>query len=220
MDVILVIIMIMTSGIVQTDNFVVDAGELSLSREVAQQAESHRRNIALKWTGREPPPWTIPCLFFVTQGENQKFWGQMYHFKGEVRGIAIRGSRDEIFNILIPHEIAHAVMVDYFGDMPRWFDEGIAVSCEKNTPARLGIMGKPVPLRELFVQTSYPADWSPFYAQSYYITMYLYNTYGKDKLFEFVRQGILLGWDAASYKVFGIDLESLDGAWRKQIDTQ
>lgn len=201
---------------VRTENFFVDAPTPKLAREIAKQAEVHRETIANRLTGGTLPTWRTPCLLFVSlQG---KPWAWTYHFNGDLRGISIRGSREEVFNRSLPHEITHAILVTYFGsDVPRWADEGMAVASEKDCPCRLRGRCGNQSLRELFSVTSYPDDWELFYGQSYSVVNYLVNTYGREKFLTFVRMGIRDGWESACQHCFKLSVSELDTLWNKWI---
>lgn len=202
----------------RTNNFVVDAPTDELAQEIANQAEVHRRELAIRWTGEELPDWETPCLLFVAIEE--KPWAWTYHHGGEVRGMSIRGSREDIFNHSLPHEICHTVLLTYFGDtLPRWCDEGIAVSSEIDCPHRLnGRWGKQ-PLSQLFEVKRYPEDWESFYGQGFSVTKYIIEKHGRPKFFRFIRQGCRLGWDKACNLTLKTTLAKMDHEWRQWHDS-
>lgn len=201
--------------IIKTENFIIDSPAFELSQEIGKQAEDYRRQIARKWIGRELPTWIIPCIIFVSLENNNYAW--TYHYQGQLRGISIRGSREDIFKHSLPHEITHAVMLTYFGEtLPRWCDEGLAVCGEKDCPHRLqGRWGKQ-PLRDLFEVQDYPREWEPFYGQGYSVTIYLIKKYDHQILFKFIRQGkSTLGWEEACRINLRCSIKELDVSWRK-----
>lgn len=201
---------------VKTPNFIVDGPVTELTQEVARRAEDYRRKIAVEWIGRELPQWNIPCLLFVSVEDGSKSWAWTYHFKGEIRGIVIRGTREEIFEHSLPHELTHAVTLSYFGDyIPRWADEGMAVSGECDCPKRLHGRWGNKPLRDLFTTTDYPDDWEPFYGQGYSVTTYITKTYGRPLFFEFIRQGGRQGWEKSCENVLKTKLDDLENDWKQ-----
>src|SRR5262245_22659053 len=50
----------------ETANFVVTAASFQIAKQVAVQAEHHRKELARLWLGRELPPWDTPCHIHVT----------------------------------------------------------------------------------------------------------------------------------------------------------
>src|SRR6185503_14563998 len=45
----------------KTTNFVVSAPTPELAKEIGDQAEVYRKQLANEWLGKELPPWSKPC---------------------------------------------------------------------------------------------------------------------------------------------------------------
>ena len=45
----------------KTTNFTVSAPTPQLAKEIGDQAEVYRKQLAIEWLGQELPPWSKPC---------------------------------------------------------------------------------------------------------------------------------------------------------------
>src|SRR5437763_13268480 len=50
----------------KTTNFVVSAPSPELAKEIGDQAEVYRHQLAIEWIGKELPPWSKPCPINAT----------------------------------------------------------------------------------------------------------------------------------------------------------
>lgn len=205
------------NNVVRTEHFIVDADSTSLAREVGEEAERLFEEIVDKWAGGKIEHYTFPCLIVVDEIDDcMKPWAYTYSFGGDVRGISIRASHQEIMDNSLPHEITHFVVITHYeGKLPLWADEGIAMSSERDCPARLGGKCGQSSLFQLFTTDIYPSEWRPFYGQSYSVTNYLVQEYGVDKFIKFSRQGNSIGWDTCSRLHFEVSVGILQKNWRK-----
>lgn len=202
-----------------TTNFVVTAESVPFARQVAETAESSRRELAILWLGVELPAWSAPCPIHVKSGERLGAGGETsFTFKGnEVFGwtMKIQGTRERILDSVVPHEVSHMILASYFRrPVPRWIDEGAATSieadAERSNYRRMLIeflnTSKGIPFNKMVRCTEYPADMMPFYAQGFSACEFLIAVGGHRRLVEFAREGITTGdWAAAVTHFYGFD---------------
>src|SRR5690606_14309350 len=123
----------------ETPNFVVDAPDPELAREIADTAEQLRAMLAIEWLGRPLPKWSAPCRIIVDVDEVAGGGSTTFQFeRGEVFGwkMQLAGSRDAILADHLPGEIMHTVLASHFRrPVERWVSEGLAQTTE-SAPAR------------------------------------------------------------------------------------
>ena len=211
----------------RTANFVVEAPNTEVARQVAERAEACRVSIARSWLGHDLPVWSSPCPIRVklTRGEAGGLTSFGFH-RGKVsdQSMSVEGRLDRILASSLPHEVTHTIFAAYFGGpMPRWADEGASLLSEdlreferhdqivENLLARRGNF----PLAQLFGAEEYPSDLMSFYGQGYSISRFLVEMGGRPRFLQFVRDGSRGGWDVATRTHYGLaGLVELDRAWR------
>ncbi len=124
------------------------------------------------------------------------------------------------------HELAHLligeVTFNCFGDLPRWLDEGLAVYSEGGLPGFQRVaLQEAIENRELIslrsLNSSFPASDTGAtlsYALSYSLVNYMIDAYGWSKMQDLLAvfsEGST--YEAAIGRVYGLDLDSLEGAW-------
>ena len=119
----------------KTTNFVVSAPTPQLAKEIGDQAEVYRRNLAIEWLGKELPAWSKPCPINAQVAPNMGAGGatSFVFDRGEVFGwkMNIQGSRERILDSVLPHEVTHTIFASYFRQpLPRWADEGACTTVE------------------------------------------------------------------------------------------
>ena len=126
------------------------------------------------------------------------------------------------------HEAAHIVTKvagdGPFSTIPSWLDEGTAVYAQ-NTPGGYETAVKRAiaadtltRLRSMASPTNLPGQVDIFYGQSWAVTKFMVDTYGKDKfaaVFKTVKDGAPI--DEALEKNIGVDQDGLYNAWRKSV---
>jgi len=228
-----------------TDNFSVDAPTAELAKKFGEMAEFYRKEKALEWTGREMPQWPRRCPLQVQLTHGSAGGATTFTFgheggKSVVTSIRmeIRGDAKQLLYSVLPHEVTHTVLANYFGrPVPRWADEGGSVLSENDEERfnhdvrcrELLNAGRGIRLRVLFRMTDYPRDMIVLYAQGYSVSHYLVKKggdgkEGRGKLLQFLSMGMqgntAESWNAAASKVYGFDtIDALEEAWLTALKT-
>jgi hypothetical protein len=139
--------------------------------------------------------------------------------------MVLRGPVERIVETLLPHEVLHTVLASHYQRaVPRWADEGAALSVEAEADqARLWaqegpqlLRGERLSLADLFASENYPEDRGElraFYVQGAAVTKFLLHA-GRFRFLEFVDLGMTEGWERAVVVHYGFDdLDSLEAAW-------
>ena len=199
----------------RTRNFVVTAPTQALANEIAQAAETFRRDLALEWLETELPAWRQPCPL-VAKVNPQLGAGGRTSFMFEQRvpfgwDMEVQGSRERNLDSVLPHEVTHTVFATHFGrPLPRWADEGACTTVEHHQERRKQEMWlirflkseRGIPFNHMFAMTEYPGDIMPLYSQGYSVARYLIAQGGKPKFVKFVGRGMDTGNWVSSVKEF------------------
>jgi hypothetical protein len=130
----------------------------------------------------------------------------------------------------IAHELGHLVVHQSvfgpFGILPKWLDEGLAMSAEGELrPDLQNLLAEAIAGDAIFsvhsLTGSFPSD--PYeaelcYAESYSLVQFLRDSYGSDKLLELL--SVFANGstnDNALNQVYGFDSDGLDGLWRESL---
>jgi hypothetical protein len=128
------------------------------------------------------------------------------------------------------HELAHLVTQQMtfnpYNSLPNWLNEGLSMYAEGELEAMyVGYLERGVAEDSLISVRSLASPFSAFagqtyiaYAQSYSLVEFLINSYGQDKMYELLstfKQGS--SYDGALIKVYGFDMDGLDGLWRDWV---
>jgi hypothetical protein len=211
-----------------TQNFVVEAPNMTVAQQVGQAAEVYRRQKAMEWLGHEMPPWPQRCPIQVKVTMNGPTGATQFAFDGgQVRQqiMHIEGPLDRLLNSVLPHEVTHTVFAYYFrSPVPRWADEGGSVLSEDDLERDrhdklvrhiLNSPGRMIPLRRLFSLREYPGDVMALYAEGFSVSNYLVNQGGRENFLRFVAHGMSpYGWDSAVRTFYHYNrVEELENAW-------
>jgi len=211
-----------------TPNFVVETADPQLCRQIAQAAETYRRELAIAWLGQAMPNWSAPCVMTVHVGPNLGPGGATTFVfdRGEVYGwrMTIQGSAQRVLDSVLPHEVTHMILASHFRrPVPRWADEGAATTAEHATEKQKHQQkliqflqtNRGIAFSRMFAMTEYPADVMPLYAQGYSLAEYLIQTSGRPAFLRFLADGMDNGqWSAAIARHYGLrDLATLQNAW-------
>jgi hypothetical protein len=219
---------------VVTANFVVKAGSGRVARLVAEAAERHRKELALRWLGKELPVWHKRCPIRVNVSAQGLNGSTSFAFdRGKVlnRDMRLEGPLDRILSSSLPHEVTHVVFADALGGpVPRWADEGSAILSEDEDERQrhdllarriLDTPGRAIPLRRLLPMTGYPTDVMALYAQGYSVTRFLVERKDHKTFVAFVKQGADAGWDEALQARYRLrDVKGLEDAWLAWLRAQ
>jgi hypothetical protein len=208
-------------------NFRVEAPSARVAQLVGEAAEQQRKVQALRWLGKELPPWPEPCPLRVKVTLSGAGGATSFAFdKGKIlsRNMQVEGSLEQLLAGVVPHEVTHAVIADHFrAPVPRWADEGIAVLAEDDQEVQrhdklmqqiLATPGRAIPLRRLFTMRDYPRDVMVLWAEGYSVTRFLVGRKDRKTFLAFVKQGMREDWDVAAWDYYGYDsVEALEDAW-------
>lgn len=220
------------SAEMRTQNFiVVNASSTELAQKVASEAERFRKELALKWLGKELPPWPSPCVLRVVAGNMPAqgvtnytpYPGYVADFQMEVVGTPQR-----ILDSVLPHEITHTVLATHFGKpLPRWADEGISTTVEHASErskhdvklreyltTRRGI-----PMNKMFMMKDYPPEMLTLYAQGYSVCRFLIEQKGPREFVKFLESFMQIGsWTHSVKKHYDYaSLSELQDYWLQWV---
>jgi hypothetical protein len=218
----------------RTQNFVVNAPNAEIAKQVGEWAEYYRKAKAMEWLGQEMPNWQKPCPLYVTVSmEGPKgATSFVFHPQGGVLDMKmeIEGPLDRLLASVLPHEITHTVFAYYFRQaVPRWADEGGSVLSEddlerdRHDKIVRGILnrGQQFRMRQLFSLKDYPHDNQKvmcLYAEGFSISHYLVYISNRQQFLRFVAIGMQNGWDQATQTCYGLkNVEELEEAWLKHL---
>jgi len=215
-------------------NFIVETPDDALAKQIAAAAEKYRRELAVEWLGKPMPNWSSPCVMTVRVGPHLGAGGATTFVfdRGEVFGwrMTIQGSRQRIFDSVLPHEITHMIFASHFRrPLPRWADEGGATCVEhvserkKHHQMLIQFLrtGRGIAFNRMFAMKQYPHDVMPLYAQGFSVAEFLIRLGGKRKYLDFLGDGLETGqWPAAIQRHYGIagagQLQNTWLAWIRQ----
>jgi hypothetical protein len=216
----------------KTANFVVSAPTPQLAKEIGDQAEVYRRDLAIEWIGQELPAWSKPCPINAQVSPNLGAGGatSFVFDRGEVYGwkMNIQGSHERILDSVLPHEVTHTIFASYFRQpLPRWADEGACTTMEhrseiakqeKNLINYLHT-GRGIPFSQMFAMKEYPQDVLPLYAQGHSLSEWLIEARGRKEFLAFLADGMKdENWPRAVHEHYGFDnLLTMQTAWNDWV---
>jgi phage terminase large subunit-like protein len=216
----------------KTTNFVVSAPTPQLAKEIGDQAEVYRKQLAMEWLGKELPAWSKPCPIKAQVQPNLGAGGatKFVFDRGEVFGweMNIQGSRERILDSVLPHEVTHTIFASYFRQpVPRWADEGACttvehpseVSKQERNLIQFLKTGRGIPFSQMFAMKEYPADVMPLYAQGHSLSEWLIESRGRKAFLEFVGDGMKdENWPRAVHEHYGFSsLLTMQTAWNDWV---
>jgi hypothetical protein len=215
-----------------TANFEVTAPTAELAREVALAAEEHRNEFARRWFNEALPDWPEACQITLVSHEDAAMGWTSYQVLpssvGELQ-ILLKGPAPRLLEFVLPHEVAHAVLVKSLErPLPRWADEGIALTCESEAQQRrlrlqAAYPQSPTRLAELLDARDYPA--APdrlhrFYTHSYLFTEFLLTRGEEQQLIAFASDGQTQGWENAARRHYSVSgLDELQEQWQQWLSS-
>jgi RNA polymerase sigma factor (sigma-70 family) len=208
---------------VKTANFRVTAPSARVARLIADAAERARKEVASAWLGRELPTRSEPCRIKVNLGHAGSGGATTFNFDGGrvTAEMTVEGPLDRLLADVIPHEVTHVVMAEYFKkSLPRWADEGIAMLSESEEEqarypslvAQARYADQLLQVKALLAARDYPSNVGPFFAQSYCLARVLVDRKDRKTLLSFVKDGVDTGWEAAAKTHYGATLDELEQA--------
>ena len=221
----------------ESDNFRIFHANPELAEQVAQVAESVRREGIKRWSGKAPAtPWKPRCEIYLFPNAPQyaQLTGQpvdspgfstMGMNQGQItsRRVSVRTDHEGMLAAVLPHEITHVILADYFTDeqIPRWADEGMAVLMEPalEQKRRANDLVDPLGKNLLFpidtlMKMDYPDEqyWNLYYAQSVSLTRFLVEQGTPAQFIKFLQGAQTRGFEAElqrAYKINGFaDLQT------------
>jgi hypothetical protein len=216
----------------KTTNFVVNAPSPQLAKEIGDQAEVFRKQLAVEWLGKELPAWSKPCPIHAQVASNLGAGGatSFVFDHGEVFGwkMNIQGSRERILDSVLPHEVTHTIFASHFRQpLPRWADEGACttvehpseVSKQERNLIQFLKTGRGIPFSQMFAMKDYPADVMPLYAQGHSLSEWLIEIRGRKEFLEFVGDGMKdENWPRAVHDHYGYpSLLAMQNAWNDWV---
>ena len=216
----------------KTTNFIVSAPSAQLAKEIGDQAEVFRKQLAIDWLGHELPQWAKPCPITaqVAPGLGAGGATSFVFDRGEVYGwkMNIQGSRERILDSVLPHEVTHTIFASYFRQpLPRWADEGACTTVEhrseiqkqENNLLKFLKTGRGIPFGQMFAMKEYPSDVMPLYAQGHSLAEWLIESRGKKAFLEFLADGMKdENWQRAVHQHYGFEnLLTMQNQWNDWV---
>jgi hypothetical protein len=216
----------------KTTNFVVSAPTPQLAKEIGDQAEVYRKQLAIEWLGKELSAWSKPCPINAQVQPNLGAGGatSFVFDRGEVFGwkMNIQGSRERILDSVLPHEVTHTIFASHFRQpLPRWADEGACttvehpseVSKQERNLIQFLKTGRGIPFSQMFAMKEYPSDVMPLYAQGHSLSEWLIESRGRKAFLEFVGDGMQdENWPRAVREHYGFsNLLAMQTAWNDWV---
>lgn len=214
----------------KTTNFTVSAPTPQLAKEIGDQAEVFRRDLAIQWLGKELPAWSKPCPISAKLASGAGGATSFVFDRGEVFNwnMNIQGSRERILDSVLPHEVTHTIFASYFRQpLPRWADEGACTTVEhrseidKQERSLIQFLktGHGIPFSQMFAMKEYPADVMPLYAQGHSLTEWLIQNRGRTVFLEFIANGMKdENWPRAVREYYGFDsLLAMQNSWNDWV---
>jgi hypothetical protein len=124
------------------------------------------------------------------------------------------------------HLVVHQALSGFYGHLPVWLDEGLAMDAEGDLRSDLQtLLNEAIAHDTLFsvrsISSSFPTDPDEArlcYAESYSLVQFLIDTYGSGKMLN------LLGvfnegntYDDAMLEVYGFNVDGLNAVWRGSL---
>jgi len=124
------------------------------------------------------------------------------------------------------HLVVHQALSGFYGHLPVWLDEGLAMDAEGDLrPDLQTMLNKAIALDTLFsvrsISSSFPTDPDEArlcYAESYSLVQFLIDTYGSDKILNLLavlNEGNT--YDDAMLEVYDFNVDGLNAVWRESL---
>jgi hypothetical protein len=214
----------------KTTNFVVSAPTPQLAKEIGDQAEVYRKQLAIEWLGKELPAWSKPCPINAELKSGAGGATSFVFDRGEVFNwkMNIQGSRERLLDSVLPHEVTHTIFASHFRQpVPRWADEGACttvehaseVSKQERNLIQFLKTGRGIPFSQMFAMKEYPSDVMPLYAQGHSLSEWLIESRGRKAFLEFVGDGMQdENWPRAVREHYGFSsLLAMQTAWNDWV---
>ncbi len=216
----------------RTTNFTVAAPTPQLAKEIGDQAEVYRRDLAIEWLGQELPAWAKPCPIHAEVAPNLGAGGATSFIfdRGEVYGwkMNIQGSHERILDSVLPHEVTHTIFASYFRQpLPRWADEGACTTMENRSEiakqernlTHYLHTGRGIPFSQMFAMKEYPQDVMPLYAQGHSLSEWLIEQKGRREFLNFLADGMKdENWPRAVHDHYGFgSLLAMQSSWNDWV---
>ncbi|MFL5341628.1 MAG: hypothetical protein ACJ8F7_15905 [Gemmataceae bacterium] len=210
-------------------NFTVEGTSDEAAELIRAAAEKHRARLAEQWLGKPLPAWKQPCPIHVSICEGRPGGATTFDFRvfPHTSVMRLSGTLESILHSVLPHEVAHTVLADYFHQpLPRWADEGAAILCESGPAPKqydrllrdLQSAGRTMRLSQLFGLRDYPQDIPVLYSQGYSVSRFLVERKDRRTYLQFIKSGLKDGWAAAAAESYGFDsVDALETAWLQSL---
>ena len=218
-----------TSGFASSDNFVVYAPTQELADEVLKKSEQLRTKLARAWLDKELAPGVGAAMIYVSlsNGENHGVTSPKNRPDEKYHAVTIRSSREKALNVILPHELTHALIADEFGTrLPEWADEGVACYQDgselsgkrRQTLMRFAQTGQWPSLEGVLQQQKYEANDHSFFTVASSVTEFLLEQNGPKTFFAFAIEGQERGWEFAARSHYEFrSLRDLESQWREWV---
>jgi hypothetical protein len=216
--------------ILESKNFRIYHADPDLAAKVAKAAETARGDLLKRWPTTTPRgDWSPLCEIYLYPSARQyaQMTGQPEDSPGfstmgmnlgriNARRINLRVDHPTAVSAVLPHEITHVILADFFTDkqIPRWADEGLAVLSEPQDEQerRAADLATPLAVDKLFpiealMNMDYPDPryWSLYYAQSVSLSRFLIEQGSPPQMLQFLQAAQREGYEPALRRVYKIE---------------
>jgi hypothetical protein len=228
--------------VTESANFRVHHADAGLADAVTGAAEATRDAQARRWGGSAPRNWSPKCEIDVyptaalfasetKQPAESPGFSTMTSDGQAINGrrIRLRADRPDMITAVLPHEVTHVVIADFFPSqpVPRWADEGIAVLSEPPVEQERRLAELDGPLRggkifsiESLMVRDFPEGehWPLYYAQSVSLTRFLVAQGKPGQFIDFLARSQRSGVESELRRVYGIaGYEDLQKRWLDDV---
>ena len=210
-------------------------GDLSFVQELVDAADEALERLAVEIGVVLEQP--VKIYIYASSGDLRDALVYPQEWTGGIAfpgyGIVIIGiSPDNLAwgNRAIAHEMGHLVvhqaLSGFYGQLPVWLDEGLAMDAEGELRSDLQtLLNEAIAHDTLFsvrsISSSFPTDPDEArlcYAESYSLVQFLIDTYGSGKMLNLLavfNEGNT--YDDAMLEVYGFNVDGLNAAWRGSL---
>ncbi len=227
----------------ETPNFRIFHDDEEIAERVAPYAESVRAILVRSWIkSTVPQDWQPKCDIYIypdtaiyrqvtDQPSDSPGFSTIGLNEGRVaaRRVNLRADHPSLVEVVLPHELAHIVLADLFSDqqLPRWVDEGLAVSAEPSTSrskkaddlATTIASGRYFRISDLMT-AEFPDGryWDLFMAQSASVVEFLVTRESFDHFVQFVKASQKTAPEAALRSHYNFDgFDDLEAQWLAHV---
>lgn len=201
----------------RTKNFNIRSNRPDLAQKFAEVAESYRCLLNDQWfPGKKLPDWDKPAEVVITVDNTNGGGVTTFVHTGETAvdfNGKWQGQEKKLLADVIPHEVMHMVLATHVGEpLPRWLDEGIAVTVESpesrdssRDMAMRSLQSQELPSVSAVFRygEQYPPNVMGVYWSGQLMVEYLLSLPdGRERIIQYINEGTDKGFEPALHTVY------------------